>query len=234
MFERYTEEARRVIFFARYEASVLGAAAIDTEHLLLGWLREETPLCRQFLDRAGLSAAAARKSIEASVPAGPAMSTAVDIPLTRAARRVMQHANEEAGHAGVDYIGPEHLFLGLLGEPGTVAGDFLASHGLRLEQAREDVRLALPACAPATPRYLLFDKLVDLLRQLEDRRAPHHVSLFRGNAVRVEVALPEERWAVTFFADGHIGVDEFWLSSGSRDESALAALLERLGPKADG
>jgi hypothetical protein len=234
VFERYTEHARRVIFFARYEASVLGSSAIDTEHLLLGWLRETARTSGSLLKRAGLNAAEMRKQIESQVPAGPPMSTAVDIPLSPAAKRALQRAGEEADRGGSPAIDVDHVFLGLLGEPDTAAGRYLRSQGLHVDEVREDVRLALPSCAPAAaPRELPFEKLVHLLRTLDDRRVPHHVAAFRADAIRVEVARPEERWAVTFFADGHVGVDVFGLTAERHDESTLAALLHKLGEEPD-
>lgn len=231
MFERYTERARRVVFFARYEVSQLAGSAIDTEHLLLGLLREGGGVLGPILQRAGVKSTAVRKQIEARIIPEQSVSTSVDIPLSAAAKRALQYAHEESENLGADSIGTEHILLGLLREPETVAGEILRAHGLRLDEVREDVRLSSRGGPAATRQAPAFEKLVEFLKQLEQRRAPHHVSLFRGNAIRVEIVLAEERWAVTFFADGRVTVDVFWLSSGAQDEASLDRLLQRLGPK---
>ncbi len=81
MFERYTEKARRVIFFARYEASQFGAPAIEPEHLLLGLMREDKTLTARFLARAQTSLEAIRKEIEGRAPLREKISTSVELPL---------------------------------------------------------------------------------------------------------------------------------------------------------
>ena len=234
MFESYTDHARRVIFFARYEASVLGSPAIDTEHLLLGWLRDAPATGSEILKRAGLVSADLRTEIQARIPPGDPISTSVDIPLTAAAKRALQRAADEASRGGSPAVDADHVFLGLLGEPDAVAGQLLRARGLRLDAVREEVRLSLPSCAPVGgPSDLSFQKLLGLLATLERRRVPHHVAVFRGDSLRVEIARPEQRWSVTFFADGHVGVDVFQLTAEGHDESTLAALLQRLEAEGD-
>ena len=95
MFERYTEKARRVIFFARYEASQFGSPYIETEHVLLGLLREDKALTNRFL-RSHASVEAIRKQIEARPRGGEKVSTSVDLPLSNESMRVLAHAAEEA------------------------------------------------------------------------------------------------------------------------------------------
>src|SRR5580658_2349163 len=113
MFERYTEKARRVIFFARYEASQFGSPYIETEHLLLGLLREDKQLANRFL---GSHAAvdSIRKQIEGHTTAREKISTSVDMPLSQERKRVLAYAAEEAERLNQGYIGTEHLLLGLL------------------------------------------------------------------------------------------------------------------------
>jgi ATP-dependent Clp protease ATP-binding subunit ClpC len=230
MFERYTEQARRLVFFARYEAAQLGSPAIDTEHLLLGSLREGGGVLAAILQRSGVRLVAIRKEIEARVAPGQAGATSVDVPLTEHAKKALHYASEEADRLRSEFIGAEHILLGLLAQPETTAGAILRSHGLRLDEVREDIRLSARGDAPRTSVSGAFEKLLELLKQLEERRARYHVSPFRGEALRVEVALAEERWAVTFFADGRVTADVFWLSSGTQDDASLARLLEKLGP----
>jgi len=230
MFERYTDRARRVIFFARYEASAFGSSSIDTEHLLLGLLREGGGVTGQILDRGQVSSEGVRKDVEARGVAPGPTPTSVDIPLAPAAMRTLQHAAEEARSMNVPYIGTEHLLLGLLHEQEGLAARVLGAKGLRLEALREEVRL-LSQAREGTPRPReAFPKLAEFLAQLDERRAAYHVAAFRGEAIRVEVALPEERWVATFVADGRVAVEVFEASGSVQDEAALARLLDRLGP----
>src|SRR5208283_4637 len=120
MFERYTEKARRVIFFARYEASQFGSPCIETEHLLLGLLREDKALANRFL-RSTASVESIRKQIEAHTTLREKVSTSVDLPLSH------------------KHIGTEHLVLGLLREEKCFAADILHERGLRLTQVREEI-----------------------------------------------------------------------------------------------
>jgi hypothetical protein len=113
MFERYTEKARRVIFFARYEASQYGSPEIDTEHLLLGLIREDKALYR-WLPKTDLQTI--RQRVDEHSTKRPPTSTAVDLPLTNTAKRVLKHAAVEAERLANKYIGTEHLLLGLLDE----------------------------------------------------------------------------------------------------------------------
>ena len=85
MFERYTERARRVIFFARYEASQLGSGAIETEHLLLGLIREGKGLTSRLFAKSRLSMDQIRKDVEGRSPYREKVSTSLEIPLSRRA-----------------------------------------------------------------------------------------------------------------------------------------------------
>ena len=96
MFERYTEKARRVIFFARYEASQYGSMSIETEHLLLGLFREDHALARKFLSEKG-GAQSLRDEIESQIIRGERLSTAVEIPISAECRRILNKAAEEVG-----------------------------------------------------------------------------------------------------------------------------------------
>src|SRR3954453_18621294 len=139
MFERFTEQARRIVFFARYEASQLGSIDIDTEHVLLGLIRESTGLIGRLLADAGIAVDDIRAEVLRRVPARPKTSTAADIPFSTAATGGLQHAAQEADRLSHDYIATEHLLLGLLSEAATVAADVLISRGLRLDEVREQI-----------------------------------------------------------------------------------------------
>ena len=136
MFERYTEKARQVIFFARYEASYFGSPYIETEHLLLGLLRVDKALSNRFLPSYA-SVEGIRKQIEARTIPGEKVSTSVDLPLSNESKHVLSHAAEEAERLGHKRIGPEHLLLGLLREENCFAAHILRERGLRLETIRE-------------------------------------------------------------------------------------------------
>src|ERR1700754_3903179 len=138
MFERYTEKARRVIFFARYEASQFGAPAIEPEHLLLGLMREDKTLTARFLARAQTSLEAIRKEIEGRAPLREKISTSVELPLAPETKRVLAFAHEESDRLQHRHIGTEHLLLGLLREERSMAAEILYDRGLRLNAGREE------------------------------------------------------------------------------------------------
>jgi len=139
MFERYTEKARRVIFFARYEASQFGAPAIEPEHLLLGLMREDKTLTARFLQRAQTSLENIRKEIEGRAPLREKISTSVELPLAPETKRVLAYAHEESDRLQHRHIGTEHLLLGLLREERSMAAEILYERGLRLNAVREEV-----------------------------------------------------------------------------------------------
>src|ERR1700688_1066585 len=139
MFERYTERARRVLFFARYEASKLGSISIETEHLLLGLIREGKGLTSRIFARSHLSLENIRKEIEGRTVFREKVSTSVEIPFSAETKRVLQFAAEEADRLLHNYIGTEHLLLGILREERCVAASILMEKGVRLNAVREDI-----------------------------------------------------------------------------------------------
>ena len=139
MFERYTERARRVLFFARYEASQLGSISIETEHLLLGLIREGKGLTSRLFSRSHISLESIRKEIEGRTIFREKVSTSVEIPFSTETKRVLQQASEEADRLLHNYIGTEHLLLGLLREERSVASSILSEKGMRLNSVREDI-----------------------------------------------------------------------------------------------
>src|SRR5215210_7134196 len=142
MFERYTEKARRVIFFARYEASQFGAPAIEPEHLLLGLMREDKTLTGRFLSRSRSSVEGVRKEIEGRTLLREKSASSVELPLAPETKRVLAYAHEESDRLQHRHIGTEHLLLGLLREEHTLAAEILYERGLRLAAVREEVARA--------------------------------------------------------------------------------------------
>jgi ATP-dependent Clp protease ATP-binding subunit ClpC len=147
MFERYTEKARRVIFFARYEASQFGSPYIETEHLLLGLLREDKALTNRFL-RSHASVDSIRKQIEGHTTIREKVSTSVDLPLSNECKRVLAYAAEEAERLSHKHIGTEHLLLGLLREEKCFAAEILHERGLKLLEIRAELSRATQEKAP--------------------------------------------------------------------------------------
>jgi ATP-dependent Clp protease ATP-binding subunit ClpC len=138
MFERYTEKARRVIFFARYEACQYGSPFIETEHLLLGLLREDKALANRFLRSHG-SLDSIRKQIEGRTTIRERVSTSVELPFSEEVKRVLRHAVEQAERMAHKHIGTEHLLLGILCEEKCFAAEILHERGLRLSTVREEL-----------------------------------------------------------------------------------------------
>jgi hypothetical protein len=139
MFERYTEPARRVIFFARYEASQFGSAAIESEHFLLGLIREDEKGIQCFLPNA-TSIEAIRSQIEDQVPIHEKTSTSIDIPLSDECTRILSNTAEESERLGHSYIDTSHLLLGILREGNCIAAKVLTGLGLELTSVREEIR----------------------------------------------------------------------------------------------
>ncbi len=137
MFERYTEKARRTIFFARYEASQFGSPYIETEHLLLGLLREDKALANRFL-HSHSTVESIRSQVEGQTAPREKVSTSVDLPLSHASKRVLAYGAEEAQRLNHTHIGSEHLLLGLLREE-SFAAQLLRERGVTLESVREQV-----------------------------------------------------------------------------------------------
>jgi ATP-dependent Clp protease ATP-binding subunit ClpA len=150
VFERYTEKARRVVFFARYEASQFGSPYIETEHLLLGLLREDKALSNRFLRSDG-AVEGIRKQIEAHSMPGERVPTSADLPLSNESKRVLAYGAEEAERLGHKYIGTEHLFLGLLREETCFAAAILHERGLRLAVVREALATSPHSGVDANP-----------------------------------------------------------------------------------
>src|SRR5207247_7888270 len=128
MWQRFTERARRVVFFAQEEAARLGENYVGTEHLLLGLVRENDSVAARILDRLGVPLGRIRTDIERQVTRGHG-NPGQDVQLTPRAERVIDLANEEARQLNNNYIGTEHLLLGLIREGDGLAARVLAKLG---------------------------------------------------------------------------------------------------------
>jgi ATP-dependent Clp protease ATP-binding subunit ClpC len=144
MFERYTERARRTLFFSRYEASVLGSVEIEPAHILLGLLREGKRI-NQLLGHWNISPAELRQQLETHARRpGPKVPASVEIPFSLPTKRLLHAAMWEADRLVQPQIEPEHLVLGLLRENDPVASASLTAHGITLDAARDYVVTRLP------------------------------------------------------------------------------------------
>jgi len=163
MFERFTEQARRVIFFARYETSQFGSQLMEPEHFLLGLFREDPGLMNRFVP--GATGEMVRAQIQRESPPRPKISTSVDLPLSPAAKRALAYCAEEAERMHHSHIGTEHLVLGLLREP-TLAARILESSGVTLDGARQHMRESgvNSASLPLTPEEAAAER--DVLRSM--------------------------------------------------------------------
>jgi ATP-dependent Clp protease ATP-binding subunit ClpC len=185
MFERYTERARRVLFFARYEASQLGSVSIETEHLLLGLIREGKGLPSRIFARSHLSLESVRKEIEGRTVFRDKVSTSVEIPFSGETKRVLQYAAEEADRLLHNYIGTEHLLLGILREERSVAASILLEKGMRLSTVREDVVHLLNEKTTLT-RVKDTPLLAEFSRDLTDAASKNLLDPLVGRAAEVE------------------------------------------------
>lgn len=149
VFERYSERARRVVFYARYEAAQFGSPDIDTEHLLLGLLRAGKGVVGQVLQRHAITVADLRRKLPGPPPGEP-VTHSVDLPLSAGARRILAYAGEEAELMHHDVIEVGHLLLGILREEASTAAQVLIDAGLTLENARRDL-VDVMARRPASP-----------------------------------------------------------------------------------
>jgi ATP-dependent Clp protease ATP-binding subunit ClpA len=147
MFERYTEKARRSIFFARYEASEVGSPQIGTEHLLLGLVRESRRLLGP-----NPPVDSIRQWIQAhTAAAGEKISTSVDLPLNEECRHVLAWSADEADRMGHEKIATGHLLLGLMDQEGCLGAEALREHGFTADVLRDEVAKSAPDEGPAGP-----------------------------------------------------------------------------------
>ncbi len=137
MFEKFTERGRKVIIYAKEEAEKRQNDYLGTEHLLLAVLKEDDGLPVAILKRMGIMPDEIRMEVERNLPQGTNLMTFGDIPFTPRAKKVLELAVEEARLLGHNYIGSEHIFLGLIREEEGIGGKILRSFGANLLGARQ-------------------------------------------------------------------------------------------------
>ncbi len=148
--DRFTERAKRVLYLAREEAIRLLHNYIGTEHLLLGLSRIGEGVAAMVLTNLGLDLSELRQAVEEAVPPGRGPISVGEIPLNASARRAMNYAFEESKRLGHNYIGTEHILLGILRERKGIAAQILMNLGIELEMVREEALrlLGKPEGAP--------------------------------------------------------------------------------------
>lgn len=139
MYERFTDRARKVMQLANQEAQRFNHEYIGTEHVLLGLVKEGSGVAANVLKRLDVDLRKIRLEVEKIVQSGPDMVTMGKLPQTPRAKKVIEYAMEEARNLNHNYVGTEHLLLGLLREQEGVAAQVLMNLGLKLEDVREEV-----------------------------------------------------------------------------------------------
>jgi len=139
MFERFTDRARKVMALANQEAQRFNHEYIGTEHILLGLVKEGSGVGANVLKNLEIDLRKVRLEVEKLVKPGPEMVTMGKLPQTPRAKKVIEYAIEEARNLNHNYVGTEHLLLGLLREHDGVAAQVLMNLGLKLDQVREEV-----------------------------------------------------------------------------------------------
>jgi ATP-dependent Clp protease ATP-binding subunit ClpC len=155
VFERYSEKARRIIFFGRYEASQFGSLEIRPEHILLAIVRLDRSLAQRLFP-ADPTGDAIRDRIAQSQPAREKVSTPVDLPLNHESKRAMAYGAEEAEQLGSPTIDAVHLLIGLAREESSLASQILREAGIAAVQLRAD---ATAAAVPPGPAQMRFERV---------------------------------------------------------------------------
>src|SRR5215217_2946958 len=139
MYERFTDRARKVMQLANQEAQRFNHEYVGTEHVLLGLVKEGSGVAANVLKNLDIDLRKIRVEVEKIVQAGPDMVTMGKLPQTPRAKKVIEYSIEEARNLNHNYVGTEHLLLGLLREQEGVAAQVLMNLGLKLEDVREEV-----------------------------------------------------------------------------------------------
>ena len=138
MFEKYNEKARRALFFARYEASKLGSRVIETEHILLGVLREGEDIIKEIFSRFNVKPEQIRRDIEGDRLFVDRISSSAELPLSEESKKVLAYASHEAESMLHQYVGTEHLLIGIMRVESCTAARILAGKGLNVYGVREE------------------------------------------------------------------------------------------------
>jgi len=153
MWQSFTERGKKVFQTAQREALRLGHEVVGTEHILLGLIDDEDGIVPQIFKLFGIESESLRTELERIIGHGEARDEFVDLPSSPRAKLVIELSMSEARRMGVNYVGTEHILLGLLAEEEGVASQLLATHGLDLEKGRQTVRNITGGSTPEPPEH---------------------------------------------------------------------------------
>jgi ATP-dependent Clp protease ATP-binding subunit ClpA len=228
MFERFTDRARKVMALANEEAQRFNHEYIGTEHILLGLLKEASGVGAAVLKNLGLDLRTIRLEIEKLVKSGPDMVTMGKLPQTPRAKQVVAFAIEEARKLNHNYVGTEHLLLGLVREFEGVAAQVLTNLGLKLEDVREEVLNLLGAGiepeSPSNPAEAVA-ALAAMANAQDPRMPPFGDDAFRLNQMAVGLAAEQNAAEVT--------VEHYLLAMLLMPETRAGRALKQLGVSSD-
>lgn len=233
MFERYTEEARRVIFFARYEASNYGSQYIESEHLLLGFVRERREILKKWFPGQRNIEAHIRDEINRRVSRSERISTSVEIPLTMECRKILQLAAEAADRLGQRQVQPEHVVIAILQVESCLAAQILTARGLKASGVEKQIeqearlgstRLSLQRRGEATIESGPSETLKEFLEGLKSLVAGELVRFFAKDGQFIDAS--GKRWrrqeiendGEMFFA-GYAKKNAFYVADGTLVET---------------
>jgi ATP-dependent Clp protease ATP-binding subunit ClpA len=187
MFQRFTEKARRVIFFARYEAGNYGSQYIESEHLLLGLLREDHALLKWFPGEYNVGPKI-RAEIEKRITQGERLSTSVEVPLTQECKRVLKLAEETSDRFGHRQVEPVHLLIGLLRIESSLAAQILIAQGVKPEPIQEDLAKRSSSESQSRIRPSPLPRVESFLAALNGRDSGQLMLYFATNAEIIDAS----------------------------------------------
>ena len=230
MFERFTERARKVVVLAQNEAERLRHDYIGTEHLLLGLIREREGVAAQALTAAGITVDGVREQVETAVGYGKEPAGA-QAPFTRRAKNALEASLNEAMRMGHNYIGTEHLLLGLLRGPDDSAAKMISNLGADPEVVRQEVmRLLGEAPGARPPRDPgRIERTREVLRRTfrrNRREGPYLFQMFTAEGRKVVMLAQDE---ARRFNHNYIGTEHLLLGSLAYEGSIAARALGALG-----
>ncbi|HWD41854.1 MAG TPA: Clp protease N-terminal domain-containing protein [Fimbriimonas sp.] len=215
MWQRFTERARKVVFYAQEEAQRFGVGYVSTEHLLLGLVREEDNVASQVLAKLGVTSKQIRKELEPQMPKEALPSQ--DMTLTPRAKRVIDLAYHAARELNNNYMGTEHLLLALISEGDGLAARVLAKLGVEIDsttQAVIEMHEQSPSEAGAT----------------HPRVAPDPWAMYTDSGKQAIVGAFDEK---NRSGEEKVTAEHLLLAIADDTQSSAALLLERLGITAD-
>jgi ATP-dependent Clp protease ATP-binding subunit ClpA len=228
MYERFTDRARKVLQLANEEAQRFNHEYIGTEHILLGLIKEGSGVAANVLKNLDVDLRKTRLEVEKLVQSGPDMVTMGRLPQTPRAKKVIEYAMEEVRNLNHNYLGTEHILLGLFREREGVAAQVLINLGLKLEDVREEV-LRLLGKVPdqwATVRMDEPVKVVAKISGLIDPASGAFRDRFTGAARNILLMANEE---ARRHHHEYVATDHLLLALAREETGVAASILKNLG-----